>query len=198
MLEQLMAVAAALQVHYVRFSDMRQRPAAWWQDVLAVIRFDGGAPSAPLAGMPLTEVNAPVLAGADGADGANSVAEVWRLAGPMHSGQRGRVRYRHNGRLLFASLSIYEAEFADGPACGAATALHRATEAGYRSIISHRSGETEDTFIADLAVATNAGQIKTGSLSRSDRVAKYNQLLRIGFELGEGAVYAGKGPFTRR
>ena len=75
--------------------------------------------------------------------------------------------------------------------------VRMATEAGYRSIISHRSGETEDTFIADLAVATNAGQIKTGSLSRSDRVAKYNQLLRIGFELGEGAVYAGRSPFTR-
>jgi enolase len=76
-------------------------------------------------------------------------------------------------------------------------AIRMATEAGYRSIISHRSGETEDTFIADLAVATNAGQIKTGSLSRSDRVAKYNQLLRIGFELGEGATYAGMKPFTR-
>jgi len=75
--------------------------------------------------------------------------------------------------------------------------IRMATEAGYRSIISHRSGETEDTFIADLAVATNAGQIKTGSLSRSDRVAKYNQLLRIGFELGQGAVYAGFKPFTR-
>jgi enolase len=68
--------------------------------------------------------------------------------------------------------------------------------AGYRSIISHRSGETEDTFIADLAVGTNAGQIKTGSLSRSDRVAKYNQLLRIGFELGEGALYEGRAPFV--
>jgi enolase len=76
-------------------------------------------------------------------------------------------------------------------------AIRMATEAGYRSIISHRSGETEDTFIADLAVGTNAGQIKTGSLSRSDRVAKYNQLLRIGFELGEGATYAGMKPFTR-
>ena len=76
--------------------------------------------------------------------------------------------------------------------------IRMATEAGYRSIISHRSGETEDTFIADLAVATNAGQIKTGSLSRSDRVAKYNQLLRIGFELGVGAVYSGKSPFLRR
>jgi enolase len=73
-----------------------------------------------------------------------------------------------------------------------------ATENGYRSIISHRSGETEDSFIADLAVATNAGQIKTGSLSRSDRVAKYNQLLRIGFELGGAAIFAGRAPFTRR
>ena len=70
-------------------------------------------------------------------------------------------------------------------------AIRMATRAGYRSIISHRSGETEDTFIADLAVATNAGQIKTGSLSRSDRVAKYNQLLRIAGELGEGQVYGG-------
>jgi enolase len=75
--------------------------------------------------------------------------------------------------------------------------IRDATFAGYRSIVSHRSGETEDTFIADLAVATNAGQIKTGSLSRSDRVAKYNQLLRIGFELGEGQIYAGKTPFRR-
>ncbi len=77
-------------------------------------------------------------------------------------------------------------------------AIRMAHEAGYRAIISHRSGETEDTFIADLAVATNAGQIKTGSLSRSDRVAKYNQLLRINFELGVGAVYAGRSPFVRR
>ncbi len=72
-----------------------------------------------------------------------------------------------------------------------------ATRSNYRSIISHRSGETEDSFIADLAVATNAGQIKTGSLSRSDRVSKYNQLLRIGFELGQGAVYAGHDAFAR-
>ena len=65
--------------------------------------------------------------------------------------------------------------------------IRLAARSGYRSVISHRSGETEDTFIADLAVATNAGQIKTGSLSRSDRVAKYNQLMRIGFELGRAA-----------
>lgn len=62
---------------------------------------------------------------------------------------------------------------------------------GYNSVISHRSGETEDVTIADIAVATNAGQIKTGSMSRSDRIAKYNQLLRIEEELGENAIYAG-------
>ncbi|HVY48759.1 MAG TPA: phosphopyruvate hydratase [Minicystis sp.] len=76
--------------------------------------------------------------------------------------------------------------------------IRLAQESGYRAIISHRSGETEDTFIADLAVATNAGQIKTGSASRSDRLAKYNQLLRIGWALGEGATYAGARPFQRR
>ena len=71
-------------------------------------------------------------------------------------------------------------------------AMHLAEEGGYRSVVSHRSGETEDTFIADLAVATGAGQIKTGSASRTDRVAKYNQLLRIEEELGERASYPGK------
>jgi enolase len=76
-------------------------------------------------------------------------------------------------------------------------AIGTARFAGYNSIISHRSGETEDSFIADLAVATNAGQIKTGSLSRSDRVAKYNQLLRIAEELDDGQIYAGKSPYRR-
>ena len=76
--------------------------------------------------------------------------------------------------------------------------IRLATTAGYTSIISHRSGETEDPFIADLAVATNAGQIKTGSLSRTDRIAKYNQLLRIGEQLDAAAVYSGKTPFTKR
>jgi enolase len=70
-----------------------------------------------------------------------------------------------------------------------------ATRAGYRSMISHRSGETEDTFIADLAVAVNAGQIKTGSASRSDRIAKYNRLLEIEAELGDRARYLGRGAF---
>ncbi|MFH2099301.1 MAG: phosphopyruvate hydratase [Pseudomonadota bacterium] len=70
-------------------------------------------------------------------------------------------------------------------------AMDLARKANYRTVISHRSGETEDSFIADLAVGTNAGQIKTGSLSRSDRVAKYNQLIRIEEELGDGARFAG-------
>ncbi|HXF78615.1 MAG TPA: phosphopyruvate hydratase [Usitatibacter sp.] len=74
-------------------------------------------------------------------------------------------------------------------------AVEMAKHAGYTSVISHRSGETEDSTIADIAVGTNAMQIKTGSLSRSDRVAKYNQLLRIEEELGEGAIYAGRGAF---
>jgi enolase len=68
---------------------------------------------------------------------------------------------------------------------------------GYGAIISHRSGETEDTFIADLAVGTNAGQIKTGSASRSDRIAKYNELLRIGWALGEGQGFGGKAAVKR-
>ena len=71
-------------------------------------------------------------------------------------------------------------------------AIEMAKEAGYTAVISHRSGETEDTTIADIAVATNAGQIKTGSLSRTDRIAKYNQLLRIEEILGDDAVYGGK------
>ena len=75
--------------------------------------------------------------------------------------------------------------------------VEMAHKAGYRVVISHRSGETEDTTIADLAVATNAGQIKTGALSRSDRIAKYNQLLRIEEELGPVAVYPGAAALAR-
>jgi enolase len=71
-------------------------------------------------------------------------------------------------------------------------AVEMAHKAAYRAVISHRSGETEDSTIADVAVATNAGQIKTGSLCRSDRLAKYNQLLRIEEQLGDQAVYAGR------
>lgn len=76
--------------------------------------------------------------------------------------------------------------------------IRMAKEAGFTCIISHRSGETEDNSIADIAVATNAGQIKTGSTSRTDRMAKYNQLLRIEEELGDYAVYAGKNAFKKK
>ena len=76
-------------------------------------------------------------------------------------------------------------------------AVSTAQRAGYTAVMSHRSGETEDTTIADLAVATNCGQIKTGSLARSDRLAKYNQLIRIEEELGDAARYAGAGAFGR-
>jgi enolase len=74
-------------------------------------------------------------------------------------------------------------------------AIEMAKRAGYTAVISHRSGETEDVTIADIAVATNAGQIKTGAPARTDRVAKYNQLLRIEEELGDSAIFAGRGAF---
>jgi len=76
-------------------------------------------------------------------------------------------------------------------------AMQMATKAGYTNVVSHRSGETEDPFIADLAVATNAGQIKTGSASRTDRIAKYNQLLRIEERLGGAAVFPGRKAYRR-
>ena len=78
------------------------------------------------------------------------------------------------------------------------TAVEMAHKAGYRAVMSHRSGETEDSTIADLAVATNCGQIKTGSLSRSDRIAKYNQLLRIEEGLGSAARYGGRAALARK
>ena len=76
-------------------------------------------------------------------------------------------------------------------------AVQMAQRAGYTAVMSHRSGETEDATIADLAVATNCGQIKTGSLSRSDRLAKYNQLIRIEELLGDSARYAGRSVLRR-
>ena len=82
-----------------------------------------------------------------------------------------------------------------GTVSEAMEAIEMAQKNGYKAVISHRSGETEDTFIADLAVAVNAGQIKTGAPCRSDRVAKYNQLLRIEEELGTVACY--KEPFNK-
>jgi enolase len=77
-------------------------------------------------------------------------------------------------------------------------AIQMAQNAGYTAVVSHRSGETEDTTIADLVVAAATGQIKTGSLSRTDRVAKYNQLMRIEDQLADAAVYAGKDAFKQR
>ena len=77
-------------------------------------------------------------------------------------------------------------------------AIEMAHRAGYTSVTSHRSGETEDATIADIAVATNSGQIKTGSMSRTDRIAKYNQLLRIEEELGEDAIFLGVNAFQNR
>ena len=77
-------------------------------------------------------------------------------------------------------------------------AVSMARHAAYGAVMSHRSGETEDSTIADLAVATNCGQIKTGSLSRSDRTAKYNQLLRIEEELGDQAIYLGRKALKQR
>ena len=90
-----------------------------------------------------------------------------------------------------ASISILYLTYLDSFS-SSSKAIRIAHDAGYRAVISHRSGETEDTTIADLAVATGAGQIKTGSLCRSDRVAKYNRLLRIEEMLGGGAVYPGR------
>jgi enolase len=75
------------------------------------------------------------------------------------------------------------------------SAIEMAKRAGYTAVISHRSGETEDSTIADIAVGSNAGQIKTGSLSRSDRMAKYNQLLRIEEDMGDVASYPGRAAF---
>jgi len=75
--------------------------------------------------------------------------------------------------------------------------MSMASRAGYTAVVSHRSGETEDAFIADLVVATNAGQIKTGSASRTDRIAKYNQLLRIEEELGGAAQFLGRKAFRQ-
>ncbi len=77
-------------------------------------------------------------------------------------------------------------------------AVEMAHKAGYSAVISHRSGETEDTTISDIAVATGAGQIKTGSLSRSDRIAKYNRLMAIEEQLGDAAIYPGAGAFARK
>jgi enolase len=102
------------------------------------------------------------------------------------------VEYLKKGIELGAANSILIKVNQIGTLTETLDAIEMAHRAGYTSVTSHRSGETEDATIADIAVATNAGQIKTGSLSRSDRMAKYNQLLRIEEELGEAAIYGYK------
>jgi len=102
------------------------------------------------------------------------------------------VEYLKKGIELGAANSILIKVNQIGTLTETLDAIEMAHRAGYTSVTSHRSGETEDSTIADIAVATNSGQIKTGSLSRSDRMAKYNQLLRIEEELGEEAIYGYK------
>ena len=116
------------------------------------------------------------------------------------AGRRRRVRHQHRDfpagdRAGGIANAILIKLNQIGTVTETLEAIRMAQESDYRVVISHRSGETEDTSIADLAVAVSAGQIKTGSLSRSDRVAKYNQLLRIAEELGEQGSYAGTGAF---
>ncbi len=102
------------------------------------------------------------------------------------------VEYLKKGIELGAANSILIKVNQIGTLTETLDAIEMAHRAGYTSVTSHRSGETEDSTIADIAVATNSGQIKTGSLSRSDRMAKYNQLLRIEEELGASAIYGYK------
>jgi chorismate lyase/3-hydroxybenzoate synthase len=130
--------SAALGVGYPRLAEIQQWPAARWREVLAVVRFSSGVsarlPFTPAEDIPVVQVCTPAI------DAAGEATEVWHLPGPMYSGQMGRVRYRHNGRLLFACLSISETEFVN-PIAAATTvdagyALRRATEAGYRELFS--------------------------------------------------------------
>ena len=102
------------------------------------------------------------------------------------------VEYLQKGIELDAANSILIKVNQIGTLTETLDAIEMAHRAGYTSVTSHRSGETEDATIADIAVATNSGQIKTGSMSRSDRMAKYNQLLRIEEELGDTAIYGYK------
>ncbi len=106
------------------------------------------------------------------------------------------VKYLHRGITEGTANAILVKVNQIGSLTETLDTIEMAKRASYASIISHRSGETEDSTIADIAVATNAGQIKTGSLSRSDRIAKYNQLLRIEEELGNVGFYPGLGAFS--
>ncbi len=120
-----------------------------------------------------------------------------RLGKTIQIGRRRRLRdqhqdtaRRHQAQGIANSILIKVNQI--GTLTETFAAIEMAKRAGYTAVISHRSGETEDSTIADIAVATNAMQIKTGSLSRSDRMAKYNQLLRIEEDLGDTASYPGR------
>ena len=118
------------------------------------------------------------------------IEQICRL--PCWVDVASEYRYRNPvvpKNTLFVSVSQ------SGETADTLAALRMAKQAGYTAVVSHRSGETEDNTIADIAVGTNAGQIKTGSLSRSDRMSKYNQLLRIEEDLGDVARYAGRAAF---
>jgi enolase len=124
------------------------------------------------------------LARVCGADREKSITEGADLV---------RLDHRRGGEALFGACAHSVIKLNQiGTLTETLDTIALAREAGYRAVISHRSGETEDTFIADLAVATGVGQIKTGAPARSERVAKYNQLLRIEEKLGERARYAGR------
>jgi enolase len=105
------------------------------------------------------------------------------------------TRFLKKGIEMKAANSILVKVNQIGTITEAFDAIEMATKAGFTAVVSHRSGETEDSTIADIVVGKNTGQIKTGSTSRSDRIAKYNQLLRIEDELGSSAVYAGRNAF---
>ena len=111
------------------------------------------------------------------------------------SGGKVLVGFAGSAADSFALMERFEAKLEQFNSNIRRAAIELAKRSGYTSVISHRSGETEDSTIADIAVGTNAGQIKTGSLSRSDRMAKYNQLLRIEEDLGDIASYPGRDAF---
>jgi enamine deaminase RidA (YjgF/YER057c/UK114 family) len=125
-----MGSTAKLQIDYQRLDHVRQHPAAWWRDVLGIVRFEPEARCAPLLEVPTADVMLPVLHGGDG------MVEVWRVAGPMQSGQHGRVQYRRQGRLLFAALSVEEQEFAPRRSTSGPSALWDATQTAYDELFA--------------------------------------------------------------
>ena len=124
--------------------------------------------------------------------GATMLQPIMEIAKIVEQKKHCSVKISHGGSAHLAkAIKVNQI----GTLTETFNAIDMAKKAGYTAVISHRSGETDDTTIADIAVATCAGQIKTGSMSRSDRVAKYNQLIRINEQLGKDAIYPGKDAF---